>query len=348
MATKSGRVEADAPRERIKVLDFGIAKLQMPQPGDSVKTRTGTLMGTPVYMSPEQCRGTKLVDHRSDVYSLGIIFYEMLIGEPPFTSEGFGELVNMHLNVLPPSPRAGRPEVSEPLDAVVLKMLAKSPDDRYPDMGSLTGALRLAAGPPFSVHRSSPDLNDAPTQLGTPAPLPVAPLPARVTTFRTGTGEVGGPTVPSGRTRGKLFAVGAAVVALGAGAFFFRAGPRPAPPPEAVAAAPAPPPAPAVKPAPAPAVKPHVTVRLASDPEGARVFDVVGGGSLGTTPLTLSPPRGAALQVRLEKDGYLSATREIPLAEDQSLEVALEHKPAPKPKASRRPTAPRDDGPAKL
>src|SRR5579862_704817 len=115
---ESGRVDADGPNERIKVLDFGIAKLQMPQPGDSVKTRTGTLMGTPVYMSPEQCRGTKTVDHRSDVYSLGIIFYEMLTGTPPFVSDGFGELVNMHLNVPPPSVRASRSEVNEALDAI--------------------------------------------------------------------------------------------------------------------------------------------------------------------------------------------------------------------------------------
>jgi serine/threonine protein kinase len=80
---ESGRITGEAMVERMKVLDFGIAKLQMPQPGDSVKTRTGTLMGTPIYMSPEQCRGTKTVDHRSDVYSLGVIFYEMMVGEPP-------------------------------------------------------------------------------------------------------------------------------------------------------------------------------------------------------------------------------------------------------------------------
>src|SRR6185295_10181512 len=92
----------DPERERIKVLDFGIAKLQQGASGaDSVKTRTGTLMGTPIYMSPEQCRGTKAVDHRSDMYSLGVIVYEMLVGHPPFVSEGFGELVNMHLNVQP-------------------------------------------------------------------------------------------------------------------------------------------------------------------------------------------------------------------------------------------------------
>ena len=101
----------DPERERIKVLDFGIAKLQQ-SANDSVKTRTGTLMGTPIYMSPEQCRGTKTVDHRSDIYSLGIIFFEMLCGQPPFVSEGFGELVNMHLNVAPPAPSSQNPDVS--------------------------------------------------------------------------------------------------------------------------------------------------------------------------------------------------------------------------------------------
>ncbi|HEY5284271.1 MAG TPA: serine/threonine-protein kinase, partial [Polyangia bacterium] len=92
--------ESDAARERVKILDFGIAKLHL-LAGDSLKTRTGTLMGTPVYMSPEQCLGTKEVDHRSDIYSLGIIIYEMLTGRPPFISEGFGELLSMHLHENP-------------------------------------------------------------------------------------------------------------------------------------------------------------------------------------------------------------------------------------------------------
>ncbi|HVR02871.1 MAG TPA: serine/threonine-protein kinase [Polyangia bacterium] len=361
-ADESGRVEVDAPNERIKVLDFGIAKLQMPQPGDSVKTRTGTLMGTPVYMSPEQCRGTKTVDHRSDVYSLGIIVYEMLIGRPPFMSDGFGELVNMHLNVPPPSPRATRPEISEQLDAIVLKMLAKNPEDRYPDMASLTSALRIAAGPPFSVHRSSPELMNAPTQKA--ADVVAEPLPraakAAVTTFRTGTGErLANTKGPSSGSLGKIFGAGLALAALGGGAFFLFGGARPesapvAAKPAPLAAAPAAPkPAPpvapvpvAAKPTPPPqAEKPRVTVRLASDPQGADVFDAQGGASLGTTPVTLTRPRGDVLKIRLEKDGYLSATRDVPLDEDQALEFALAHKPAPKPRPSHHV---REEGPAKL
>jgi serine/threonine-protein kinase len=352
---ESGRITDQPMQERIKVLDFGIAKLQMPQPGDSVKTRTGTLMGTPIYMSPEQCRGTKTIDHRSDMYSLGVIFFEMLVGQPPFVSEGFGELVNMHLNVPPPSPRAARPEVSPQLDAVVLKMLAKQPEDRYPDMASLTSAIRLAAGPPFSVHRSSPDLSNAPTQaadVAGGAAQAGRAAKAQVTTFRTGMGEVDETLAPPASSRGKIVAAVAAVAVLGGGAIFLLGGSKPEPAP-VVAAKPAP-----ATPAPAPvAAKPaapaKVTVRLSSEPAGASVFDAQGGSLLGTTPVSLTRPRGPGFKVRLEKEGFISAMRVVPLDEDQALEFALEHKPAPAPAAKpahkpHKPAHEPDQGPAKL
>ena len=79
------------------------------------------------------------VDHRSDIYSLGVILYEMLAGRPPFVSEGFGELVNMHLNVPPASARSKRREIPLALDALVLKMLSKNPDDRFADHGRGAG-----------------------------------------------------------------------------------------------------------------------------------------------------------------------------------------------------------------
>jgi serine/threonine-protein kinase len=359
---ESGRITGEPVQERIKVLDFGIAKLQMPQPGDSVKTRTGTLMGTPIYMSPEQCRGTKTVDHRSDVYSLGIIFYEMLVGQTPFVSDGFGELVNMHLNVPPPSPRASRPEISPQLDAIVLKMLAKNPEDRYPDMASLTGALRLAAGPPFSVHRSSPDLANAPTQSADAVPGAAAlaegrAAKAQVTTFRTSTGEVDpNATLPGpSRSRGKLVAAVVAVAVIGGGAFFLVGGSKPQPAPVAATPAPvAPPTAPVLPKAvtPPPVARAKVTVRLSTDPAGASVFEAAQGGALlGTTPVSLTRPRGPGFKVRFEKDGYVSAIREVSLDEDQALQFALEHKPAPAPKPAHKPRKPArepDEGPAKL
>src|SRR5512140_2836035 len=78
--------------ERAKILDFGIAKLSGDEPG-RMKTRTGAVMGTPVYMSPEQCRGSGVVDHRADIYSIGCVMMTMITGRPPFDGAGSGELI---------------------------------------------------------------------------------------------------------------------------------------------------------------------------------------------------------------------------------------------------------------
>src|SRR5262245_34907755 len=91
--------------ERIKVLDFGIAKLASFVNSSGMLTHTGALLGTPDYMSPEQCRGAGAVDSRADIYSLGCILFEMVCGQPPFVSEGVGEIVGAHLHVPPPAPQ---------------------------------------------------------------------------------------------------------------------------------------------------------------------------------------------------------------------------------------------------
>jgi eukaryotic-like serine/threonine-protein kinase len=239
----------DPERERIKVLDFGIAKLQQ-SANDSVKTRTGTLMGTPIYMSPEQCRGTKTVDHRSDIYSLGIIFFEMLCGQPPFVSEGFGELVNMHLNVAPPAPSTQNANVSPTIDGIVLKMLSKNPDERFPDMGTLMTALKTSGGSMFvvrSAQSSSPDIasktgktgnagsSASSGNIGSPSKPGAGSLSnpkLHDTTFSTGVGErvdgsqagsTGGVQSPKKGKAALVFVV-AAAAAVGAGVFIFRDG----------------------------------------------------------------------------------------------------------------------------
>lgn len=116
---------------RTKLVDFGIAKLgeehSIPQ---QQKTRTGLLMGTPAYMSPEQCRGAGLVEDRSDVYSLGVILYQMLVGRRPFEGEGDGEIIGQHLFAEPRPLREIDPSLDRQTTDLIHRMLRKDPKDR--------------------------------------------------------------------------------------------------------------------------------------------------------------------------------------------------------------------------
>jgi serine/threonine-protein kinase len=115
--------------ERAKILDFGIAKLQ----GDTQGWRTNTsqVMGTPLYMSPEQCRGAGQVDQRTDIYSLGCLLFVLLTGRPPFLAEGSGELIAMHLREAPPHASQFNVRVPPSVDALIARCLAKDPAARY-------------------------------------------------------------------------------------------------------------------------------------------------------------------------------------------------------------------------
>ncbi len=136
--------DADTGTERPTVLDFGIAKLSTV---DSVRqTQTGVLMGTPMYMAPEQARAASQIDQRADLYSLGCILYEMLVGAPPYQSDGAGEILAMHLFAEIPHPRERLPMLSPEIDAIVVKLLAKEPDDRYADASALIAALTSITG----------------------------------------------------------------------------------------------------------------------------------------------------------------------------------------------------------
>jgi eukaryotic-like serine/threonine-protein kinase len=130
--------------ERPKVLDFGIAKLGEVSPNHTKYTQTGALMGTPMYMAPEQARTASAIDHRADLYSVGCILYEMLVGEPPFVAVGAGEIIALQMfgKATPPSERvAGIPPA---LDQIVMRLLEKEPEDRYQSAGELGTALEAA------------------------------------------------------------------------------------------------------------------------------------------------------------------------------------------------------------
>jgi serine/threonine-protein kinase len=116
--------------ERTKLLDFGIAKLADAK--DFVKTRTNAMMGTPVYMSPEQCRGAGRVDDRSDVYSFGVLLFVMLSGRAPFNGEGLGDIMGKHMYEPPPPIEDFVPEVAAPLADLVARLLLKDKQQRPP------------------------------------------------------------------------------------------------------------------------------------------------------------------------------------------------------------------------
>ncbi|WP_428261557.1 serine/threonine-protein kinase [Haliangium sp.] len=126
--------------ERVKVLDFGLAKLAEPT-HSSVRTHSGALMGTPTYMAPEQCRGRGPVDHRADLYALGCILFELLCGRPPFNDGGPGEIIAAHLQAPVPSPRSLRAAVPDDVDALIVKLLAKDPESRVASMNDVRAAL---------------------------------------------------------------------------------------------------------------------------------------------------------------------------------------------------------------
>ena len=125
----------------VKVLDFGIAKLMGRGGEGGTKTRTGQLLGTPMYMSPEQCRGAKQIDSRSDIYSLGCIMYELFCGRAPFLDEGFGDLIIAHVSRQPPEPLQLAPWMTPATREVLLACLAKDPNDRPQTMNELVDRL---------------------------------------------------------------------------------------------------------------------------------------------------------------------------------------------------------------
>jgi serine/threonine-protein kinase len=131
---------------RVKVLDFGIAKFFDDSSDASVETKPGTLLGTPRYMSPEQCRGVS-IDHRADIYALGIILYEMVCGSPPFRAAAHGDLLTMHIGAAPKPPREWNEDIPRAVEAVILRALAKQPGERFSSMGEFGSALRSAERP---------------------------------------------------------------------------------------------------------------------------------------------------------------------------------------------------------
>jgi serine/threonine-protein kinase len=310
-----------------KVLDFGIAKVLDGAVADgspfAVKTRTGTAMGTPLYMSPEQCRGVGGVTQATDVYSFGIMLFEAITGKVPFNG-GVGEVIVQHLTT--PSPELTWPaqdtlvDARAALSALVRATLEKDAASR-PSMADVVEALADYAPfrselPPTALYNIQPI---------DPLPSFTAP-PVVVNVNRSDL------VPPARRSRVLPFALGASVVIIGIGAVALRAPSRrdPAPAQAAPVAAPA-------APQPSPPAAPAVSWQIDSQPSGADVASTAGH-ILGRTPYDATDDlhRGER-QVFLRKSGYFD---ELVNYDGQALSsIALRPRPAKKGASQHLPSA---------
>ena len=165
---------------KVKVMDFGIARAL--SDSQATMTQTNAVVGTAQYLSPEQARGEQ-VDARSDLYSTGVVLFELLTGRPPFTGDSAVAVAYQHVQQLAPTPSAITPDVPEPLDRVVLKALAKNREDRYSSAGSmLADLMRATRGGRVNAPETAvwADTRTMPAPAEQTATLPAAPAFAPV------------------------------------------------------------------------------------------------------------------------------------------------------------------------
>ncbi|MDX2023319.1 MAG: protein kinase [Deltaproteobacteria bacterium] len=207
---------------RAKVLDFGIAKL-VDAEADVRLTGTGILVGTPAYMSPEQARGRGVIDHRTDIYALGCILFEMAAGRPPFLYEGLGEMIAARLTEDPPALSGVVPGVPEAFERLVARMLARDPQARVATMTEVESELdniaksgvAFLSSPALAVVGRTAILTPA---SGVTGPRASTSVPAARTTFTLAAGEVD--PVPPRRVH-RVLPIALAAALIGVAAFWF-------------------------------------------------------------------------------------------------------------------------------
>lgn len=203
----------------VKLLDFGIAKLGDPKLAGNIKTNTHQVLGTPLYMSPEQARGLTDVDHRADIYSLGVIAYKMLTGDVPFKGHSFADIVYHQTHTLPVDPRELVPELPDVWATTILRSISAEPELRVPTVHEFartlwsakaehtTLAISIAPGfanrvKPTDETRKAPSPNQAARTTG----------PTTLGQATTGAKPI---TQPMPHSRSRWLLAIAAVVALG-------------------------------------------------------------------------------------------------------------------------------------
>ena len=338
-------VAPEGTYDAVKLVDFGVAKFIDLGPGAA--TQAGVICGTPLYISPEQAQ-EQPVDGRTDIYSLGAVFYEMITGVVPFTGKSILEILNGHVTgtVIPPSQRAPDAGIDQHTDAVVLKCLAKDPTDRFANTDELTDALRGCVGDRAFLRDAErlPGIRESGFDLSrsiSAARQSPSPQPVRVDDGPTDTTEPAGDDelahidslasnrfartmrIPSLRGQGKaqLYVAVAIVILTGASfvLWYLRAGHTPYVPQHAQATTVAPL---AAQPAPRPQTAPPLPAVEASAPPPV---------AAAKSPSSAPPPSAGKTPGRSHRpveESYRRTPPALPLSEPES-QVPAPAEPAP-------------------
>jgi serine/threonine-protein kinase len=356
--------------ERAKVLDFGIAKVFDAARADQSVTTTGSMVGTPLYMAPEQCRGGGNITDKADVYALGIMLYRMLCGRPPFIGDGSGAVLAMHIYEQPPPLRQFEPSIPDDLAGLVHSLLAKEPQQR-PSMAQVAVALEqlkaihstgmlsttdlgLSSGAIYLQHPRTPvpqsqilaGLNQMGSSPSNPTPHPTgahaipgtAPSNSVSMTLGSSAAQIAPPPPPRRVPVVALIAVGIFAV-VGGAVFGLMAISKPNEKPalrqvQAV-----------------PATPRSVRFKVESEPPGATVVRATDQQILGSTPWQFSQPSGSGqLILLLKKQGYADRVVTIDQSANavvkETLQALVVNMPVPPP-ADPTPVAPTGPGKGK-
>lgn len=345
----------------VKVVDFGIAKLTDESGQSTGKTQTGMVMGTPAYMSPEQAGGmTGKIDGRSDIYSLGCMMFQMATGHLPFPGTSFGEVLIGHLQLPPPVPRSLAPGIPQACEKVILKCLAKKPEERYQSMREvhdeiarvmdelgISRELPPASAAEIAASSGGARTRSSPGTVRTPRPPTPRPSAARKTPANAGHAQGTVPLQqsawrPPRRWRSGLFiGIGiAALAVVGGGTVFMVQQQAEETRREAAAAARL-----AARrateaieerrradeEAARKAESEKVSLSVVSEPIGA-IVEVTwkDGAKASVTPLDLSVPRNAKVHLSFRHKDYLPASQDVIADATQVVRATL----APDPRAA--------------
>jgi hypothetical protein len=319
------------------VTDFGVARAVSEATTEPALGDGGMIFGTPMYMAPEQAANDPQIDHRADIYSVGVIMYELFTGKVPFEAESFMGILTKHITTQPMPPRQAAPERDIPVEveAVILRALAKEAEDRYQSMAELAGELASIAevlAPEVLQPRpasqavaqiSKPRSAVMPARPVTPRPTP---MPRAQSAAVTAAAEVEEAAKPKKKSAAPWIAMAAVLVAAAAGAVVWvTRTPEPTRPTTVPTTSVTPPikvTTPVVTPIATPLKLEMEEVIVDSVPPGAKIF--VDGVAVADAPEAIKVEKGKTKLVVLKKDGFVDQEQTVDPGKSHKLLIKLE------------------------